>query len=53
MVGEVDDLADAAHVGEQAQRLLGAEVIERLHDVVGDERRRRPGPGEFVIAGDA
>ncbi len=41
------------HVGEQAQRLLGAEMIERLHDVVGDEGRGRAGLGELVIAGDA
>jgi hypothetical protein len=30
MVGEVDDLADASHVGEQPQRLLGAEMVERF-----------------------
>jgi hypothetical protein len=48
VVGEVDHLADAPHLGEQAQRLLRAEVVERLHDVVGDRAGapavRRAGP---------
>jgi hypothetical protein len=34
MVGEVDDLADASHVGEQAQRLLGANSADS-NDVHG------------------
>ena len=28
MVGEVDDLTDASHIGEQAQRLLGADSTD-------------------------
>ena len=52
MVGQVDHLPDAAHVGEQPQRLLGAKMVEGLHDVVGDERRRGTRLGEFVVARD-
>ena len=37
MVSQVDDLADPTHVGEKPQRLFGAEMVEGLHDVVGDE----------------
>jgi hypothetical protein len=37
----------------QAQRLLGAEMVKRLHDVVGDEGRGAPALGELVIARDA
>ena len=53
MMGEIDHLPHPPHLREQAQRLLGAEMVEGFHDVVGDEGRRDAGAGEFVIAGDA
>ncbi len=50
---EVNHLADLGHFREQAKCLLRAEIIERLHDIVGDERHRTASAGKLVIAGDA
>src|SRR3546814_9968823 len=40
VVRQVDHLADPGHLREQAAGLLGAEVVEGFHDVVGDEGHR-------------
>ena len=40
VVAEVDHLSRFAHVGEQAERLFGAKVVEGLENVVGNERNR-------------
>ncbi len=38
MMGEVNNLADLGHLRQQAEGFLGSLVVERFHDVVGDER---------------
>ena len=40
VMGEIDHLAHLGHLGEEAERLLGAEIVEGLHDVVGHEGHR-------------
>lgn len=37
MVREVDHLPCIGHFGKEPERLLCAKVVERLHDIVGDE----------------
>jgi hypothetical protein len=41
MVGEINHLTHFRHVSEASKRFLGAEIVERLHDIIGDERHRR------------
>lgn len=53
VVREIDDLTRRRHFREQTESFLRAEVIEGLHDVVGDKRNRASGFGELEIAGDA
>jgi len=50
MVGEVNDLPRGGHAGEQPEGFFGAEVVERLHDVVGEERGWGMRAGELVIS---
>ena len=40
MMGEIDHLAYLGHFGEEPECLLGAKIVEGLHDVVGDKRHR-------------
>jgi hypothetical protein len=51
VMGEVNHLARGSHSGEQPKGFLGAEIIERFHDVVGEERCWGICSSEFVIAG--
>lgn len=53
MMGQVDNLAAARHVSEQAKRFLGAKIVEGLHDVVGHERHRAARLPKLVISGNA
>ena len=52
VMGQVDDLANARHLCEDAKGFLRAQIVEGLHDVVGDEGNRLPGSREFMIARD-
>ena len=51
VVGQVDHLPQPRHLAEHPQCLLGPEVVKGLHDIIRDERHRRPGPGELAVAG--
>ncbi len=50
MMRQIDYLPVPGHLGEQPEGLLGAEVIECLHDVVGDERNGCTIGDELVIS---
>ena len=53
MVAEINRLAFHGHVGEKAEGLLGAEIVEGLQDIIGDERHGAVLPDKFEVAGDA
>ena len=52
MVTQIYNLPYLSHFGEQTKRLLSAEVIEGLQNVVGHERHRAMLVDELEIAGD-
>ena len=51
-MAQVYDLLHPGHFGEQTKRLLGAEVIEGLQNVVGHEWHRAMLVDELEIADD-
>lgn len=53
MMREVNHLAHTSHLAEQSENFLRPEMVESLHDVVGNERNRRPELGKLVISGEA
>ncbi len=50
VMSEVDDLSGLRHLGEQAEGFLGAKIVERLHDIVGDERHSAATTRELIIS---
>src|SRR5260221_11173625 len=53
MVGEVNDLPRGGHAGEQPKGFFGAEIVERLHDVVGEKRGWGVRAGELGMSPQA
>ena len=50
VVRQVNHLPEPCHALEHAQRLLGAEVVEGLHDVVGDKWYRWAQFGKLSVS---
>jgi hypothetical protein len=48
---QVAHLSEPCHFLDHAQCLVGAEVVEGLHDVIGDERYWRPQRSGFILSG--
>jgi len=53
MVGEIDHPSDGGHLCEKPKGFLRAEIVERLHDVVGEKRDGRTRRRELMVAGNA
>ena len=51
VVGQVYDLSEQRHLPENLERLLRPEIVEGLHDVVGNEWYGWPDFGELSITG--
>src|ERR1700722_18060706 len=49
---QIYDLPNVSHIGQQPDRFFGTEIVERLHDVIGNERNWRTHSRELVVTRD-